>query len=92
MQIPMPMMLKATLLALSTLTGAVMAQEVASPSPEIIAKIDQRLATVLTRYARTVMGTNPLSVEGIDAATALLQDAVQLDPEQAQADPQSKPH
>ena len=85
MQIPMPMMLKATLLALSTLTGAVMAQEVASPSPEIIAKIDQRLATVLTRYARTVMGTNPLSVEGIDAATALLQDAVQLDPEQAQA-------
>ena len=85
MQIPMPMMLKATLVALSTLTGAVMGQEATSPAPEVIAKIDQRLATVLTRYARTVMGTNPLSVQGIQAATALLQDAVRLDPQQDQA-------
>ena len=55
------------------------------PVPAITAKeanqtTQSRLAVTLTRYARTVLGTNPLSVQGLAAAMDLLQDATALDP------------
>ena len=40
-----------------------------------------RLSTTLTRYAREVFGTEPLSVQGLSAGTSFLIDATTLNPE-----------
>lgn len=40
-----------------------------------------RLAATLTRYARGVLGTEPLSVQGLSAGTSFLIDATTLNPE-----------
>ena len=40
-----------------------------------------RLAATLTRYAREVLGTEPLSVEGLSAGTSFLIDATTLNPD-----------
>jgi len=39
-----------------------------------------RLAATLTRFAREVLGTEPLSVQGLSAGTSFLIDATTLDP------------
>ncbi|HCA39920.1 MAG TPA: hypothetical protein DEO92_09625, partial [Phycisphaerales bacterium] len=40
-----------------------------------------RLSSTLTRYAREVLGTEPLSVQGLSAGTSFLIDATTLNPE-----------
>lgn len=79
------------LIALALITGAQAA--FAQPSSDaadagVSAAIDGasrpmrvRLSATLTKYAREVLGTDPLSVQGLSAGTSFLIDATTLNPE-----------
>ncbi|MDP6478923.1 MAG: hypothetical protein QGI75_02655 [Phycisphaerales bacterium] len=69
---------------LLTLATGVLAAEPSSGSaaPDAVNRpMRARLSTTLTRYAREVLGTEPLSVQGLSAGTSFLIDATTLNPE-----------
>ncbi len=61
------------------LTGILFGQNVGAEGDSQVAR--SRLATCLTRYAREVLGTEPLTVQGLAAGINFLVDATALDPD-----------
>ena len=58
---------------------------VAAVGPASSEVMQVRLAATLTRYARAVLGTEPLSTQGLEAGTSFLINATTLDPESEDA-------
>jgi len=71
-----------TVLAAATIASAAPGQEAEVESTK---SMRARLAAALTRYGRGVLGTDPLSVEGLRAGTEFLREATVLDPDQLAA-------
>jgi len=71
-------------LVAAVLSTPVMAQIVVADEGSTQA-MRSRLAAALTRYGRGVLGTDPMSVEGLLAGTHFLDAATQLNPEDASA-------
>ena len=71
-----------TVLAAATIATAAPGQEAEVESTK---SMRARLAAALTRYGRGVLGTDPLSVEGLRAGTEFLREATVLDPDQLAA-------